>query len=90
VAKPDRRENRDEPRSDDSVKSLIDKYLASTREPVGSRNLFRETADQSEQAEPHPRKAGLARVALSESSAITLYLVCVAVLLVAALAIGFL
>ena len=90
MPEPDRRENRNEPSSDDSMESLLGKYLASTREPVGSRNLFRETPDQSEQVEPHPRKAGFYRVTLNESSAMTFYLVCVAVLLIAALAVGFL
>lgn len=89
MAKPDRRENRDESNSDDSVESLIEEYVASTREPLGSQNLFRETPDQSEQAEPRPREEGFDRVTLNESSAMTLYLVCVAVLLIAALAFGF-
>jgi hypothetical protein len=89
VAKPDRRENRDEPNSDDSVESLIEEYVTSTREPLGSRDLFRETPDQSEQARPRAREAGFDRVTLNESSAMTLYLVCVAALLIAALAFGF-
>lgn len=89
MAKPDRRENRDESNSDDSVKSLVEEYVTSTREPVGSHNLFRETPDQSEQAEPHHREEDLDRVALNESSAMTLYPVCVAALVIAALAFGF-
>ena len=72
------------------MKSLIDEYMASTREPVGSRNLFRETPDQSEQAEPRARSGGRDEVAPAQPAAIILYLVCVAVLLIAALALGFL
>ena len=90
MAKPNRRENKVEPGSDESMKSLIDEYLASTREPVGSRNLFRETPDQSEQAEPRAGAGGRDEAAPAEPAAITLYLVCVAVLLIAALAVGFL
>jgi hypothetical protein len=89
VAKPDRRENRDEPGSDRSLKPLIDEYLASTREPVGSRDLFRETPDQSDQAESRQREAGFDRVTSTETSAMTLYLVCVAALLIAVLVILF-
>jgi hypothetical protein len=89
VAEPDRRENRDEPNRDQSLKSLVEEYLASTREPVGSRNLFRETPDQAEQVERRAREEGLDRVPLNESSAMTLYLVCVAVLLIVALVFGF-
>jgi hypothetical protein len=88
VAKPDRRENRGELRSDDSMKSLIDEYLDSMREPVGSRNLFRETPEQAEKAGAHARRRD--EVASAEPSAMMLYLICVAVLLIAALAIGFL
>ena len=84
-----RQENRNEPGSDRSLKPLIEEYLASTREPVGSRNLFRETLDQAEQAEP-PASAARREVAPAEPAAIILYLVCVAVLLIAALAVGFL
>jgi hypothetical protein len=87
VAEPDRRENRDEPNRD--LKSLMEDYLASTREPVGSRNLFRETPDQAEQAERRAREEGFDRAPLNESSAMTLYLLCVAVLLIAALVFGF-
>lgn len=89
MAEPDPRENRDESNSDDSVKSLIEEYVSLTREPVGSRNLFRETPDQAEQAEPRPGEEGFDRVPLNESSAMTVYLVCVAVLVIAALAFGF-
>ena len=72
------------------MKSLIDEYLASTREPVGSRNLFRETPDQSEQAGPRARAGDRDEVASAQPVAIILYLVCVALLLIAALAVGFL
>lgn len=89
MAKPDRRESRDESNSGDSVKSLVEEYVASTREPVGSQNVFRETPDQSEQAEPRAREPGLGRVTLNEPSAMTLYLVCLAALLIAALAFAF-
>lgn len=90
VAKPDRRENRDVPGSDQSLKSLMDEYLDSTREPVGSRNLFRETPDQSEQAEARSSRKRRDEVASLDSTAITLYLVFVAVLVVVALAVGLL
>jgi hypothetical protein len=80
----------DEPGSDRSIRPLIDEYLASTREPVGSRNLFREPPDQSEQAELRARARGGDEVAQAEPAAIILYLVCVAVLLIAALAVGLL
>jgi len=90
VPEPDRRENRNEPSSDDSMESLLGKYLASTREPVGSRNLFRETPDQSEQVEPRAGAGGRDEAAPAEPAAIILYLVCVVVLLIAALALGFL
>lgn len=89
MAKPDRRESRDESNSGDSVKSLVEEYVASTREPVGSHNVFRETPDQSEQAEPRAREPGFDRVTLNEPSAMTLYLVCLAALLIAALAFAF-
>jgi hypothetical protein len=69
------------------LKSLIDEYLASTREPVGSGNLFRERPDQSE---PPARAGGRDEVAPAKPTAIMLYLVCVAVLLIAALAVGLL
>jgi hypothetical protein len=90
VAERNRQGNWDESGSDRSLKPLIDEYLASTREPVGSRNLFRETPDQSEQAEPRAGAGGRDEAAPAEPAAITLYLVCVAVLLIAALAVGFL
>ena len=83
--------NGDEPKSDDlAMKSLMEEYLASTREPVGSRNLFRETPDQSEQADARVRAVGRDEVASAQPAAIMLYLICVAVLLIAALAVGFL
>jgi hypothetical protein len=88
VAKPDRRENRDVPGSDQSLKSLMDEYLDSTREPIGSRNLFQEAPDQSEKA--GARAGRRDEAASAEPSAIILYFICVAVLLIAALAIGFL
>ena len=90
MAEWNRQENRDDPGSGRSLKPLIDEYLASTREPVGSGNLFRETPDQSDQAEPRARAGGRDEVPSAEPSAILLYLVCVAVLLIAALALGFL
>jgi hypothetical protein len=90
VAERNRRENRNEPGSDRRLKPLIDEYLASTREPVGSGNLFRETPDQSEQAEPRARARGRDNVASAEPSAVLLYLVGVALLLIFALALGFL
>ena len=90
MAERNRRENWDEPGSERGLKPLIDEYLASTREPVGSRNLFRETPDQSEQAEPPARADGRDKVASAEPAAIMVYLVCLAVLLIAALALGFL
>ena len=90
MAERNRQENRDEPDSGRSLRPLIDEYLASTREPVGWRNLFRETPDQSEQAEPRARARGRDEVARAEPAAIILYLVCVAVLLIAALGVGFL
>jgi hypothetical protein len=89
VAQRNRQGNRDESGSDRSLKPLIDEYLASTREPVGSRNLFRETPDQSDQAGPRARTRGRDEVASAEPAAIMLYLICVAVLLIAALALGF-
>ena len=70
------------------MKSLIDEYMASTREPVGSRNLFRETPDQSEQAESRDRSGGRDEVAPAQPAAIIPYLVCVGLLLIAALAVG--
>jgi hypothetical protein len=73
-----------------SLRPLIDEYLASTREPLGSRNLFRETPDQTEQAERRAGAGGRDEAAPAEPAAIILYLVCVAVLLIAALAVGFL
>jgi hypothetical protein len=85
VAEADRRENRDEPNRDQSLKSLMEEYLASTREPVGSRNLFRETPDQLEQTDPRARETDFDRTTSTESSAMTLYLVCAAALLIAAL-----
>jgi hypothetical protein len=91
VPERNRQENRNEPGSDRSLKPLIDEYLASTREPVGSRNLFRETPDQSEQVEePRAGAGGRDEAAPAEPAAIILYLVCLAVLLIAALAVGFL
>ena len=72
------------------MKSLMDEYLASTREPIGSRNLFRETPDQSEQAEARGRAGSRDEVASAEPTAIVFYLICVAALLAAALAVGFL
>ena len=89
MAEPNPRENRDESNSDDRLKSLIEEYVSSTREPVGARNLFRETPDPSEQAEPRSREDDLDRVPLNEPSAMTLNLVCVAALLIAALVFGF-
>ena len=51
--------NGDVPMSDDlAMTLLVEAYLASTREPVGSRNLFRETPDQSEQADARVRAVG--------------------------------
>ncbi|HJT15141.1 MAG TPA: hypothetical protein VJ790_21135 [Dongiaceae bacterium] len=90
MAKPDRRENRAERTSDESMKSLIDEYMASTREPVGSRDLFRETPVRSQQANAGARAGGRDEVVSARPSAIMLYLLCMAVLLIAALAIGFL
>jgi hypothetical protein len=72
------------------MKSLIDEYLASTREPVGSRNLFRETPDQSEHPESRAGAAYRDEVAWAKPAAIMLYLICAAVLLIVALAVGLL
>ena len=81
--------NRDEPQRDDpAMTSLVEEYLASTREPVGSRNLFREMPDQTEQAERRAGAGGRDEAAPAEPAAILLYLVCVAVLLIVALAVG--
>ena len=90
MAQQDRREKTDVPDSAQGLKPLIDEYVASTREPVGSSNLFRETPDQSEQAEPRARTRSRNEVASAEPAAIMLYLACVAALLIAALAVGFL
>ena len=90
MAQRDRRENTDVPDSDRSLKPLIDEYVASTREPVGSRNVFREAPDQSEQAEARVRTRSRDEVASAEPWAMMLYLICVAVLLIVALGIGFL
>lgn len=90
MAERNRQENRAEPSSDRRLKPLVDEYLASTREPVGSHNLFRETPDRSEQVEPRTRAGGRDEVAPGEPAAIMLYLVCVALLLIAVLAVGLL
>jgi hypothetical protein len=85
-----RRSNTDEPTSEQSLRPLVDEYVASTCAPVGSRHLFRETPDQSEQGEARTRAEGRDEAASAEPSAIMLYIVCVAALLIAALAFGFL
>ena len=90
MAQQDRREKTDVSNSDRSLKPLIDEYVASTREPVGSRNLFRETPDKSGQVEARRRTRSREEVASAEPSAMMLYLICVAVLLIVALGIGFL
>jgi hypothetical protein len=86
VAKPERRENWEEPKSDDAVKSLMDEYLASTREPVVSRSILDEGPSRSPETKAHGRRSDLEGGASAEPSAMALYLICVAGLLVAALA----
>ena len=62
----------------------MEEYVASTREPVGSRNAFEETPSRSNQSLGMRADAG--GRGSSEPSAIAIYLVCIAALLVAALA----
>ena len=79
MAHPNRAEPRPETTSDDTVTSLMDEYLASTREPVGLRNVFGEI--------PSPvRQAPLSKPEHdSSAAAMAILLVCITGVLVAAL-----
>ena len=65
--------------SDDTVTSLMDEYLDSTREPVGSRNAFGAIPSPARQARPSKPKHD------SSAAAMAILLVCITDVLVAAL-----
>ncbi len=65
--------------SDDTVTSLMDEYLDSTREPVGSRNAFEETRSPARQALPSEPKHD------SSAAAMAILLICITGVLVTAL-----
>jgi hypothetical protein len=63
VAQAKRRENRPEPQSGEAIKPLVDEYLASTREPVGSSDLFGPKQSSSSISGPRVQQSGPARSA---------------------------
>ena len=63
----------------------MEQYVASTRDPIGSRNVFEETENPSEHLPTRRDEADLGH----GTSGIALYLACVAGLLIAALAYAF-
>ena len=91
VANLDRPDNKAVPESDDALTSLMDEYLACTREAVVSRNVFGETAQPSSEGEPHPGRPDARSGQLEpdrnvswERPAIAIYLIGVVAALVAA------
>ena len=79
MANPNHKEPRPETTSDDTVTSLMDEYLASTREPVGLRNAFGETPLPVRQAPPSKPEHD------SSAAAMAILLVCITGVLVTAL-----
>lgn len=63
----------------------MEQYVASTRDPIGSRNVFQETENPSEHLPTRRDEADLGHGTSGESSAMAIYLACVAGLLIAAL-----
>ena len=79
VAHPNRAAPKPESMSDDTVTSLMDEYLDSTREPVGSCNAFGELPSPARQTPPSKLKHD------SSAAAMAILLVCITGVLVAAL-----
>jgi hypothetical protein len=79
VANPNRAEPKPETMSDDAVTSLMREYLDSTREPVGSRNVFEETRSQARRAPPTEPKHD------SSAAAMAILLIAITGVLIAAL-----
>ena len=79
MANPNRAEPRPETTSDDTVASLMREYLDSTKEPVGSRNLFDEARPPARRAPPAEPKPD------SSAAAMAILLICITGVLVAAL-----
>ena len=79
MANPNRAEPKPETMSDDTVTSLMHEYLDSTREPVGSRNVFEETRSRARQAPASEPKHD------SSVAAMAILLICITGVLIAAL-----
>ena len=79
MANPNRAEPKPETMSDDTVTSLMDEYLDSTRESIGSRNVFGETPSPARQAPPSQAKHD------SSAAAMAILLISITGVLIAAL-----
>ena len=79
MAHPHRAEPKPETMSDETVTSLMDEYLASTREPVGLRNAFGETPLPVRQAPPSKPEHD------SSAAAMAILLICLTGVLVTAI-----